>query len=122
MQSIVPDICNQNGFFILDTLQCFKYSSNPNGSTLYTEKSQTFKNDRNPFLSFVFNNDWLQNHRWFSLQKMAPNIEAVVSVLLQICGQTCRGMPYPCIFVEEVVPLFGAMTDKLVLTVVCGLN
>ena len=37
--------------------------------------------------------------------KMAPTFEAVVSVLLQICGQICRGMPYPCIFVEEVVPL-----------------
>ena len=47
---------------------------------------------------------------------MAPNFEAVVSVLLQICGQICRGMPYPCIFVEEVVPLLGEMTDKLVLT------
>ena len=43
---------------------------------------------------------------------MAPNFEAVVSVLLQICGQICRGMPYPCIFVEEVVSLLGEMTDK----------
>ena len=31
-------------------------------------------------------------------------------------------MPYPCIFVEEVVPLLGEMTDKLVLTFVCGRN
>ena len=53
---------------------------------------------------------------------MAPNFEAIVSVLLQICGQICRGMPYPCIFVEEVVPLLGEMTDKLVLTFVCGRN
>ena len=53
---------------------------------------------------------------------MAPNFEAVVSVLLQMCGQICRGMPYPCIFVEEVVPLLVAMTDKLVLTFVCGWN
>ena len=49
-------------------------------------------------------------------EKMAPNFEAVVSVLLHICGQLCRGMPYPCIFVEEVVPLLGEMTDKLVIT------
>ena len=42
--------------------------------------------------------------------------------LLQICGQICRGMPYLCIFVKEVVPLLGAMTDKLVLTFVCGRN
>ena len=53
---------------------------------------------------------------------MARNFEAVVSVLLQFCGQICRGMPYPCIFVEEVVPLLGEMTDKLVLTVFCGRN
>ena len=55
-------------------------------------------------------------------EKMAPNFEAVVSVLLHTCGQRCRGMPYPCIFVEEVVPLLGAMTDKLVLTFFCGRN
>ena len=54
--------------------------------------------------------------------KMAPYFEAVVSVLLLICGQICRGMPYQCIFVKEVVPLLGAMTDKLVLTFVCGRN
>ena len=53
---------------------------------------------------------------------MAPNLEAVVSVLLQIYGQMCRGMPYPCIFVEEVVPLLGEMTDKLVLSFVCCRN
>ena len=53
---------------------------------------------------------------------MTPNFEAVVSVLLQICGQICRGMPYPCIFVETVVPLSMEMTDKLVLTFVCGRN
>ena len=56
-----------NGCFISVTLQWFKYSANPNGSTLYTEKSQTFKNDWNPFLSFVFHIDWLQNHRWLSV-------------------------------------------------------
>ena len=53
---------------------------------------------------------------------MAPNFEAVVSVLLQMCGQICRGMPYLCIFVEEVVLLLGAMTDQLALTFVCGRN
>ena len=54
--------------------------------------------------------------------KMAPYFEAVVSVLLQICGQICWGMPYPCIFVEEVVPLLGVMTNKLVLAFVCCRN
>ena len=53
---------------------------------------------------------------------MAHNFEVVVSVLLQICCQICRGMPYPCIFVEEIVPLLGTMTDKLVLSFVCGRN
>ena len=53
---------------------------------------------------------------------MAPIFEAVVSALLQICGQICRGMPCLSIFVEEVVPLLGEMTDKLVLTFVCGRN
>ena len=53
---------------------------------------------------------------------MAPDFEAVVSVLLQICGQICWCIPYPCIFVEEVVPLLGTMTDELVLTFVCGRN
>ena len=53
---------------------------------------------------------------------MAPNFEAVVSVLLQICGQICRGMPYPCIFIEEVVAFLGEMANKLVLTFVCGRN
>ena len=122
MHFIVPDICNQYGCLILVTLQWFKYSTNPNGSTLYTEKSQTFKNDWNWFLKFVFHNDWLQNHRWFSLQKMTLNFEVVFSVLLQIWSQIYRGMPYLCIFVEEVVQLFGAMTDKFVLNFVCGRN
>ena len=31
-------------------------------------------------------------------------------------------MPYSCIFVEEDVPLLRKMTDKLVLTFVCGRN
>ena len=53
---------------------------------------------------------------------MAHNFEVVVSVLLQICGQIGRSMPYPCIFVEEVVPLLEAMTDTFVLTFVCGRN
>ena len=49
---------------------------------------------------------------------MAPNFVVVVSVLLPICCHIDSGMPYMCIFVEEVVPLLGAMTDKWVLSVV----
>ena len=47
-------------------------------------------------------------------KKMAPKFEAVFSVLLQICSPIYRGMPYSCIFVEESVPLLGAMSNKLV--------
>ena len=122
MHFIVPDIWNQKGCFISVMLQWFKYSTNPNGATLYTEKSHTFKNDWNPFLSFVFHNDWLQNHPWLSLKSMTPNFEAVVSVLLPICGQICQGMPYMCIFVEEVIHFLGTMTEKWVWTLVCGRN
>ena len=53
-------------------------------------------------------------------EKMVPNFEAVVSALLHTCGQLCQGLPYPCFFVEEVVPLLGAITDKLVLAFFCG--
>ena len=55
-------------------------------------------------------------------QKWHLILKPFVSVLLQICGQICEGMPYPCIFVEEVFPLLGAKTDKLVLTFVYGRN
>ena len=42
---------------------------------------------------------------------MTPNFVVAVSVLLPICGW---GLPYLCIFVEEVVTLLGAITDKWV--------
>ena len=45
---------------------------------------------------------------------MTPNFVAVISVLLPICGHNCQGMPYLCIFVEEVVPLLRTMTEKWV--------
>ena len=43
MQFIVEDICNQNGCLILVALQWLKYSTNPNGSTLYTESHKRSK-------------------------------------------------------------------------------
>ena len=49
MHFIVPDICNQNGCLISVTLQRFKYRSNPNGATLYTETSETLKLIETPF-------------------------------------------------------------------------
>ena len=78
------------------------------------EKSQTFRNDLNPFLSFVFLNDWLQNHCWLSVKSMTPNVVVVVtSDLLPNCCHIGWGMPYLCIFVE-VVTLLGAIPDKWV--------
>ena len=43
---------------------------------------------------------------------MTPNFVVVVRVLLPISGHISWGMPYQCIFVEEVVTLLGAITDK----------
>ena len=74
------------------------------------------------FVSFVFHNDWIQNHCWFSLKSMTHNFVPVFSVLLPIGGQICQGLPFQCIFVEGVVPLLGTMTDKCVWTLVCGRN
>ena len=102
------------------------YSTYPNGSTLHTEKSHTFKNDFNPFLSFVFHNNWLQNHCWLSLKSIATNFVVVVSVYSQFAVKLVRVCHICafllCIFDEEVVPLSGAITDKWVLTLVCGRN
>ena len=47
---------------------------------LKTTLSVTFIND--PFLSFVFRNDWLQNHCWLSTKSMSPNSVVVVIVSL----------------------------------------
>ena len=41
---------------------------------------------------------------------MTPNAVAVVSVLLPFCCHIGWGMPYMCIFVEEVAMLLGAIT------------
>ena len=43
---------------------------------------------------------------------MAPNVAAIVSVLLPICCHIGSGMPYLCIFVEETVPILGSMADQ----------
>ena len=43
---------------------------------------------------------------------MPPNFVVFVSVLLPICCHIGWGIPYLCIFVEEVVTLLGAITDK----------
>ena len=94
----------------------------PHGATLYTEKSQTFKNDWNLFLWFVFHNEWLQNYWRPLITSMTPNFVFVVSNLLPICCHFGWGMPYLCTFVEKVVTLLGAITDKWAWTLVCGQN
>ena len=45
---------------------------------------------------------------------MTPNSVVFISVLLPIRCHIGWGMPYQCIFVEEVVTLLGEITDKLV--------
>ena len=50
MHFVVQDICNQNAFLIQVTLQWLEYSSVPNGVTLYTEKSKTFKMIKTHFI------------------------------------------------------------------------
>ena len=45
---------------------------------------------------------------------MTPNFEIFVSVLLPISCHIGWGMPFLCIFVEEVAMLLGVITDKWV--------
>ena len=107
MHSVVPDICNTNGCLISVTLQWLKYSTSHNSATHYTKKGHTHsKNDRNPFLSFIIHNDWLQNYYWFAVKSVTPHFVVVVSNLLPIYFHIGSGMPYMCIFVEEL-----GMTD-----------
>ena len=47
---------------------------------------------------------------------------AVVNVLLPICCHIESVMPYLHILVEDIVVLFGSMTDKWVWELICGLN
>ena len=79
-------------------------------------KVTSIQNDWNPFLSFVIHNGW------FPAKGMTPNFAAFVSVLHSICCHIGWGMPNIYIFVEEVVTLLGANTDKWAWTLVCGQN
>ena len=47
---------------------------------------------------------------------------AVVNVLLPICCHIGSGMPNLRIFVEDIVALLDAMTNKMVRKLVCGRN
>ena len=53
---------------------------------------------------------------------MTPSFVVFVSVLLPMCCHIGWAMSYLYIFVEEVVTLLGAITDKWVQTLVCGQN
>ena len=62
----------------------------------------------------VFQNDWRQNHYWFSIKSMTPTFVVVVADLLPICSHIGWGMPNLRFFVEEVVTVLGAITEKWV--------
>ena len=53
---------------------------------------------------------------------MTPNIVAVVSILLPVCCHIGSGKPNLRIFVEDIVALLGAITDKLMKKLVCSRN
>ena len=80
---LVPDIGNKNGCLILVTLQRFKYRTNPNGATLYTETSETLKLIETHFY-----------HCWHALKSIAHNYSVGVSVLLPICCHIDLVMTY----------------------------
>ena len=65
-------------------------------------------------LSFVFHNGWIQNYCLLSAKGVTPDFVVFVSVLLPICCHIDWGMPYLCIFNEEVVTLLGTITYKWV--------
>ena len=109
-------------YFIKVTLRWFKYSTDSNGVTLYTEKSQAFITDLNLFLSFVFHNDWLQNYYCSHIKVFTPTFVAVINVLLPICCHIGSGMPNLRIFVEDIVALLGTLTTKWVRKLFCGRN
>ena len=87
-------------FVVVIKVQCMSKWCNP----LYW-KVTNIKNDWTPFLSFVFHNDWLQNHCWRLVRSMTPTFVVVVSVLLPSCYHIGWDMPYLYIFVEEVTLL-----------------
>ena len=64
------------------------------------QSSHTFKHDLNPFLSFVFHNDRLQNHRWLSVKSMTSNFVVVVSALLPIFV-ILAGVCHICAFLSK---------------------
>ena len=87
---LVPDIGSKNGCLILVTLQRFKYRTNPNGATLYTETSETLKLIETHFY-----------HCWHAL-KVLHTIIQLVSVLYY---QFVVILTWLC-HIVEVVPLY----------------
>ena len=109
MHLIVPDICNQNESLSQASMvkaQCNSEWFNP----LLLKVHKHSKMIKPPFLLFVFHNDWLQNHCWLSFKSKKPDFEVILA------------RPYLRIFVEDIVTLLGAMTDKWVWKLVRGRN
>ena len=63
-------------------------------------------------LLFLFHIGRLKIHRWLSVKSMPLNFLVVVNVLLPICYHIRSGKPYLHIFVDVMVALLRAMTDK----------
>ena len=79
------------------------------------------QNDWNPFLSFVFQNDWLQNHCWLWVKSTTPFVRFVSALLpASLLPYWCR-VCHICAFIfEDIVALLDAETNKWVQKLVCG--
>ena len=77
------------------------------------QKFANLQNDLNPFLSFLFHNDWLQSHCWLSFKTMVPNFVVVVSVLIPIYCHISWGMPKLANLVENIVTLQGSRGRRI---------
>ena len=86
----------------------FTYSSKL--LTFYNEKAQSFKNDLNPFLSFVLHNDRLQDHCWLSVKIMTRNFVVIVKVLVPSYCHMAHAII--CALLLDIVGLLSAMTKK----------
>ena len=96
---------------MLDSI--IEYSTCPNGVTLYTEKSQTMnekkKIETHSIVLFLYSIMTGSKINVGSQSKVRYlNFVVVVSVLLPICCHIGWGMPFLCIFVEEIVMILCA--------------
>ena len=119
MHFIVPGICNQNVCLILVTLQMFKYRTNPNGATLYTEKSQTIKMIETHFYCFYPIMTGSKIISGYPSKVWHLILQLFYCQFVVILARLC----HICAFLLKKLPNYkGAMADKWVLTLVCGRN